>query len=128
MTDTSTRSTSELVMDIADDLRMLVRKEIELARIELMDGLKAQLIGAGLIALAAIALLPALLFYVFAVTFALPFAHWLSFAIVGTGLLVIAGIVIFIGIKIMKSRRPKLDKSVASIKEDVKWAREQMTS
>jgi len=28
----------------------------------------------------------------------------------------------------MKGRRPNLDKTVASIKEDVKWAREQLTS
>src|SRR5688572_26322213 len=34
-------STSELVMAVADDLRLLLRKEIELARIELLDGVKA---------------------------------------------------------------------------------------
>ena len=128
MTDTSTRSTSELVMEIADDLRMLVRKEIELARISLMDGLKAQFIGAGLIALAVIGVLPALLFYLFALTYALPVPRALAFAIVATGLLLFAGIGVIIGFRIMKRRRPKLDKSVASIKEDVKWAREQMTS
>ena len=128
MTDTSTRSTSELVLEIADDLRMLVRKEIELARISLMDGLKAQFIGAGLIALAVIALLPALLFLVFALTFWLPFSNEVSFAIVGGGLFAFAGLGVMIGWRKMKGRRPTLDKSVASIKEDVKWAREQMTS
>jgi uncharacterized membrane protein YqjE len=115
-------------MDVADDLRLLIRKEIELARIELMDGVKAQLIGAGIIALAVIAVLPALLFFVFALTFWLPFSTELSFAIVGGAMLLFAAGGIFAGVKVMKRRRPKLDKSVKSIKEDVRWAREQMTS
>ena len=124
----SGRSTAELVMDVADDLRMLVRKEIELARIELMEGLKAQLIGAGLIGLAVIGILPALLFFLFALVYALPFSTATSFAIVGAGLLLFALIGILAGISIMKRRRPNLDKTVSSIKEDVRWAREQMTS
>ncbi len=123
-----TRSTTELVMDVADDLRLLIRKEIELARIELIDGIKAQLIGAGLIGLAVIGLLPALLFFLFALTFWLPFAPEVSFAIVGAALLALAAGAIAIGIGIMKRRRPKLEKSVASIKEDVRWAREHLTS
>ena len=122
------RSTAELVMSVADDVRLLVRKEIELARIELIEGIKAQLIGAGLIALAVIGLLPAMLFFLFSLTFWLPFAPEVSFLIVGAGLLVMAGLGIAMGIGIMRRRRPKLDKSVASIKEDVRWAREQLTS
>ena len=128
MTDTSTRSTSELVMAITDDLRMLVRKEIELARIELLEGLKAQFIGVGMIALAAVCLLPALLFFLFALTFWLPWSNQVSFLFTGCVLLAFAGVIIFIGLRIMKRRKPKLEKSVASIKEDVRWAREQMTS
>lgn len=128
MTTAPTRSTAELVMDVADDLRLLVRKEIELARIELMEGLKAQLIGAGLIALAVIGVLPALLFFLFSLTFWLPFSNQVSFLITGTGLLLFAVAGVAMGIRIMKRRRPKLDKSVKSIKEDVRWAREQLTS
>jgi uncharacterized membrane protein YqjE len=128
MTDTRTRSTSELVMDITDDLRKLLRKEIELARIEFLDGLKAQFIGAGMIALAAVSLLPALLFFLFALTFWLPWSNQVSFLFTGGVLLVLAAVMIGIGVGIMKRRRPKLERSVASIKEDVRWAREQMTS
>lgn len=122
------RSTAELVMDVADDLRMLVRKEIELARIELMEGLKAQLIGGGLIALAVISVLPAMLFGLFALVYWLPFSVEVAYAIVAGGMLFGAVLLILIGIRIMKGRRPNLDKTVASIKEDVKWAREQLTS
>jgi uncharacterized membrane protein YqjE len=128
MTVTESRSTTELVMDVADDLRLLIRKEIELARIELVDGLKAQLIGAGLIALAVVSVLPALLFGLFALVHWLPFSLPVSYAIVGGAMLLAAVVLIAAGIWIMKRRRPKLDKSVASIKEDVRWAREQLTS
>jgi uncharacterized membrane protein YqjE len=128
MTETSTRSTAELVMDVADDLRMLVRKEIELARIELVEGIRAQLIGAGIIFLAVAGSLPALGFGLFALAFWLPFSREVSFALVGAGLIAFAVIGTIIGVRIMKSRKPRLDRSVASIKEDVRWAREQLTS
>lgn len=127
MTETPTRSTVELVMDVADDLRMLLRKEIELARLELVEGLRAQLIGAGLIFLALVGLLPAFGFGLFALVFWLPFSREVSFAIVGAGLLAFAFVGIAVGIVIMRRRRPRLDRTVASIKEDVKWAREQLT-
>ena len=114
-------------MDVADDLRMLLRKEIELARRELMEGLKAQLIGAGIIALAILSVLPALLFAVIALALWLPFSREVSFAIVagGLSLFTVAGTVI--GILVMRRRRPRLDRSIDSIKEDVRWARDQMT-
>ncbi len=127
MTEAPTRSTAELVMDMADDLRMLVRKEIELARIELVEGLRAQAIGLGLIFLAVIGTLPALGFALFALAFWLPFSREVSFAIVSGGLALFAVGGTLAGIAIMRSRKPRLDRSVASIKEDVKWAREQLT-
>jgi uncharacterized membrane protein YqjE len=127
MTETPTRSTVELVMDVADDLRMLIRKEIELARIELVEGLRAQFIGAGLILLALLGSLPALGFGLFALAFWLPFSREVSFAIVGGGLLAFALLGTAMGIWIMRRRRPRLDRTVASIKEDVKWARDQLT-
>lgn len=127
MADTSTQSTAELVMDVADDVRMLVRKEIELARIELMEGIRAQLIGAAIIALAAAALLPGLLFAIFALTFALPFSNTVSFGIVAGGMLLFTVGGAGVGILVMRRRRPGLKRSIDSIKEDVKWAREQMT-
>jgi hypothetical protein len=127
MTEAPSRSTVELVMEVADDLRMLIRKEIELARIELVEGLRAQLVGAGLIFLAVLGSLPALGFGLFALAFWLPFSREVSFAVVGGGLLAFAVAGTAVGIGIMRRRRPRLDRTVASIKEDVKWAREQLT-
>ena len=125
-TTASTRSTGELLMDVADDLRMLLRKEIELARIELMEGLKAQLVGAGIIALALLSVLPALLFGMIALAFWLPFSSEVSFAIVAGGLSLFTVAGIGIGIWVMRRRRLRLRRSIDSIKEDVRWARDQI--
>ena len=114
-------------MDVADDLRMLLRKEIELARVELMEGLKAQLVGAAIIALALLSILPALLFGVIALALWLPFSNEVSFAIVAGGLSLFTVVGIGIGIWVMRRRRPRLDRSIDSIKEDVRWARDQLT-
>ena len=86
MAEPTSRSTAELVMDVADDLRMLVRKEIELARIELMEGLQAQLIGAGTHRPRR-ARRPCrrCCSVLFSLAFWLPFSREVSFAIVGGG-------------------------------------------
>jgi hypothetical protein len=123
----SARSTAELLMDVTDDVRMLLRKEIELARLELMEGLKAQLIGAGIIALAIASSLPALLFALIALGLWLPFSREVSFAIVAGGLSVFTVAGVGIGIWVMRRRRLRLRRSIDSIKEDVRWARDQMT-
>jgi uncharacterized membrane protein YqjE len=123
----STRSTAELLMDVADDVRMLVRKEIELARLELMQGLKAQLIGAAVIALAVLSVLPALLFGLIALALWLPFSREVSFAIVAGGLSLFTVVGVGIGVLVMRRRRVRLRRSIDSIKEDVRWARDQMT-
>jgi Cu/Ag efflux pump CusA len=128
MTEASSRSAAELVMDVADDLRLLIRKEIELARIELVEGIRAQLIGAGIILVALLCSLPALGFGLFALAFWLPFAVEVSFAIVAGGLAAFVVVGALLGYTIMRRRRPRLDRSIASIKEDVRWAREQLRS
>jgi uncharacterized membrane protein YqjE len=123
----SARSTAELLMDVADDVRMLLRKEIELARLELMEGLKAQLIGGAVIALAVLSVLPALLFGLIALALWLPFSREVSFAIVAGGMTLFTVAGVGIGIWIMRRRRLRLGRSIDSIKEDVRWARDQMT-
>lgn len=113
-------------MDVADDLRLLVRKEIELARVELIEGLRAQVLGAGLIVFGLLCLFPAFIFAVFAVIFWLPFSPEVAFGLVSLGLVILTAGGALAGLLIMKRRRPRLKKSVDSIKEDVRWAREQL--
>jgi len=126
-TPASSRSTAELLTGVADDVRLLLRKEIELARIELIEGLKAQLIGAGVITFAVLSVLPALLFALVAVALWLPFSREVSFAVVAGGLSMFTIVGIGVGVSLMRRRRVRLRRSIDSIKEDVRWARDQMT-
>jgi hypothetical protein len=126
MADGQSRSTAELVMDVADDVRLLVRKEIELARIEVIEGLRSLVFGSGLILIAALASLPGLLFLVIALALWLPFSPEVGFAIVGGCLLAFTGAGIAVGVYMVKRRKPGIGKTVDTVKEDVRWAREQI--
>lgn len=127
-TQAEARSTSELIMEVADDLRLLIRKEIELARIEFFEALRAQVIGGALIGLALVASLPALLFGLFALAFWLPYSPEVAFSLVGGGLMTFVLLGVLTGLAIMRRRRIRLKRSIDSIKEDVRWARDQLTS
>jgi len=130
--DQKRKSTADLVFDVASDVQMLVRKELELARIELMEGLRAQLIGAGLVLGGLIITLPGILFICLAIPLAISawtsLSLWASFAIVGVGLIVLAAGAAFAGIVIARSRRPKIGGAIEQVKEDVIWARERLRS
>lgn len=130
MEDAGRKRTGELVREVADDVQMLVRKELELARVELTEGIKTQLKGAGLIAIAVLAALPGLLFLVTALALVLP--RWLpisraaGFAVVGGALLLFTVGGIVAGIGVVRSRRPSIGTTVETVKEDVRWARERL--
>lgn len=124
------KSTGRIVRDVADDIRLLVRKELELARTELAEGLQAQLWGGGLLALAVLAALSGLLLCVIALALWLPEVTALSraggFLVVGAALLTLTGAGILLGLRTMRSRRPRVGKAVERIKEDARWARDRL--
>ena len=127
MQDHSTRSTAELISDVATDVSLLIRKELELARTELLQGLRAWGIGAGLLLIAALASLPGLLFLVISLALWLPVSPQVGFAIVGGGLLLFTGGGAAVGVWMLKRRKPGVGAAVDSIKEDVRWARGHLT-
>lgn len=124
MSDPGRRSTSELVRDVADDVQQLVRKEIELARAELLAAVLPKLRGAGLIAAAFIVTLPGLLFLAVAIALALPVSPAMGFGIVGGVMLLAAAAAILLGLRMVRKRREKV--ALESIKEDVAWARRRL--
>ena len=127
-TEVSRLSTAELIADVAGDVQMLVRKELELARIELTEGIRAQLVGAGLIGAAVLALLPGLLFLVVALAIWLPVSTAAGFAIVGGAMLLFTGVGVVVGVSKMKSQRPTVRRTAASVRDDVRMARSHIGS
>ncbi len=122
------RSTIELVRAIAQDSATLVRKEVELARLEIMEAVKARAMGAA--ALGAAGMLGLLAFVFSAVALVALLDDWLStwaaWLIVAGGFLFVAAIAVVIGIRKMKRPSMKPEETVRTVKEDVEWARAQL--
>jgi hypothetical protein len=123
--DYSSKATGGLVREVAEDARELVRKELELARRELVEAFGAKLRGAGLLAAAALVLLPGLVFLAVALALWVPLGPAAGFAVVGGGILAAGGLAVAAGIRLLhrRTRPPALE----SIKEDVRWARRRLT-
>lgn len=122
------RSTVELIQSIAQDLGTLVRKEIELARQELMAAVVSRAIGvAGLVAgglFAFVGFLFAATAGAWALALVLPFwAAWLIVA--GVFFAMALGAVLFARSR-MKSPPLAVEQTKRTVKEDVRWARAQL--
>lgn len=122
------QSTGELLRSIAGDSGMLVRKEIELARQEVVEGVLARVkaAAAGIFALAVT--IVALAFGGAAAAEALDrtFEAWASRLIVAGGFLVLA--MAAGGFAMLRAKRPSLvpEETRRTVKEDVEWARAQL--
>jgi hypothetical protein len=121
------QSTLELVRGIATDTSTLVRKELELARIEIVEGVAARVKAIGALGGAGVCMLFAVLFGGSAAATALGLVMplWAGFLIVMGAFMGLAGIAVLIGLMKMKSPPPLTpEQTERTIKEDVKWAKE----
>ncbi|MGH2590799.1 MAG: phage holin family protein [Actinomycetota bacterium] len=121
------RSTVELFRTIAADLSTLARKEVELARQEVQEGLMARARAAGALAAAAILGLFVVGFLGLAVAEALDgvMRPWASRLVVAGGFLLLSGAAVLIG----RAKQPPLTpkETKRTVKEDVQWAKRQLT-
>lgn len=127
MADASTKSTPELIVEALDGFLALFRKELELLKIGLVEAVSDRLKGAGLIAGAALVLLPGLLFVLVAVAFWLPGSPAFGFFLLGLILLALAGVAIVFGMRLVKKGSPDSNVALDKVKEDTRWARERLT-
>ena len=104
------QSVSDLIKGITDDVKLLVRDEIQLAKTELVPAAKNAGIGAGMFGAAGYFAISALSILYFAAAFALAQVvdTWLAFLIVGVVLLLIAALLGLVGLMLVKKvRGPK---------------------
>lgn len=122
-------STLGLVRDIASDAGTLVRKEVELARIEMIEAAKARIPMAVGMGLAAVAGLAAMIFI--GLTIASAFDRivptWASRLIVAGMYMAIASMGLAVA-AMRQKRAPSLapEETKRTVKEDVEWARAQL--
>lgn len=124
------RSTADLLRDISQDTRELVRAEVELAKLELRNAVKARIIGVA--ALAAAALLA--LYILFWLTFALfaglanAMSDWLAALVTALVLILIATPAVVIGVAKMQRPSFRPDATIETIEENVAWAKRRLQS
>jgi uncharacterized membrane protein YqjE len=123
----SDQSIGQLLSEAAGDISELLRKEVELAKVELREeASKASKAGAKLGA-AAVAGHFALLLASFALAWGLAEvmpAGW-AFLIVAVVYAIVAAVLYFNGRKQLRNVSPKPRQTVETLKEDASWAREQ---
>jgi uncharacterized membrane protein YqjE len=110
------------VKDVAEDMSALVRAEIELAKAELSEGIKANGIGAGLLVGAAVMMWFAVQGLLIAAGFALGLVvpGWAAALIVTLILLIIGAVLAWLGSR--KLGTPvSIDQTKANVQEDAEW-------
>jgi Putative Actinobacterial Holin-X, holin superfamily III len=120
------RSIRELIDQLSEDVRGLVRAEASVIRAELEEKVRRLALGAALVAVAGVLGLIALGAATATAIIALAnvLATWLAALIVTAAFALVAGIVLLTGVKILRRGVPPAPtESVDSIKEDVSWVK-----
>jgi uncharacterized membrane protein YqjE len=120
------RSIRELVDQLSDDVRGLVRAEVSVLRAELEEKVRRLAVGAGLVAVAGvfglIALGAATATAIIALANVLP--TWLAALIVTLVAGLLAAVALLVGVKMLRRGIPPAPTdSVDQIKEDVSWVK-----
>ncbi|HEU4409791.1 MAG TPA: phage holin family protein [Polyangiaceae bacterium] len=122
------RSLGDLVTELARETNTLVSKEVQLAKVELSQkvshvGKSAGVIGAGaVLALVGLTLVAAAI----AIALAAVLPLWLSSLLVGGALVAVGGVMAKGGLTALKHVDPVPRQTVETLKEDARWAKEQV--
>ena len=121
------RSLGEIVGDISSNLTTLMKKELDLAKVELKQEAGRAGKGAGMLGGAGVAGLMLLVFLSLALTFLLD--NWMPIELgaLVTALLwgVVAAVLAASGRKALKESNPQLPQTQQTLKEDAAWAKAQ---
>lgn len=126
--DPDPRSTVQVVQDAAEHAQMLLRSELELAKIEIRDALAKQAMAAGLAIAGAVFGLFVLGFVGVTVAVALQEVlwPWAAWGVVTLGYLVIGLVALLIAKRTAAKANLSPERTKQSIEENVEWAKQQM--
>ena len=122
----SIRSIPEILHDVLANIQDIVRAEVRLAKAELGDELSRARSGGLLIGVGAVAAIFSALFLLLACVYALSrvMPNWAAALIVAAVVGVAAAVTLGLGLKRLKTVQAA-PKTAASLKENVRWARQQ---
>jgi hypothetical protein len=122
------QSTPELLRSIATDTSTLLRKEMELARQEIVEAVTARVKAVGAMAAAGLLAIFMLVFLGLAAAVALDLVlpGWASRLVVAGGFLLLALPAVLFGLRRMKTPALAPQETKRTVKEDVEWAKQQL--
>jgi hypothetical protein len=122
------RPLGAVITSAIDGTRTLVKKQVELAKIEMTEAVSVRAKGAGMLAAAGVMALYALGFVAAAgsVALALVLPAWAANLIVAAVFVAIAGVLALVGRKAIKNAPTTPEQTQETLKEDARWARQQL--
>lgn len=125
--DVTNRSVGELIGEVAKDLSTLMRKELELAKIEVKEEAAKAGKGAGMLGGAGVAGHLMLIFLSLTIVYILDNVMGIEWAalIVTVIWAIVAAVLASMGRKQLKQVNPKPEQTVESLKEDAQWIKAQ---
>ncbi len=117
-----------VVASVVDGSRTLFRKQVELAKIEVVEAASIRAQGAGMMAAAGAVALFALGFAAAAVAAALALVMptWAAILIVAALLVAVAGVLVLVGRRTLRTAPSAGERTRETMKEDARWAKQQM--
>ena len=120
------RTIGQLVAQVTEDVSVIVRKELQLAKTEITSQLGIAGRGAGMLVGAAVVALYGLgiLFIALSLVIAIWLPAWAGFLIVAVVLFIVAAILALIGRRALEQVNPRPERAIASAQETVAVVRE----
>ena len=117
-----------VVASAVDGFRTLLRKQVELARLEVTEAASIRAKGAGLMAAAGVVALFALGFGAAAgaAGLALVMPTWAAILIVAAVLVVVAAVFVLVGRRALRTAPTASERTRETLKEDARWAKQQI--
>ena len=121
------RSITDVLQDIVGNVQDIVRSEVRLAKSEMVVELAKVKTAAPMLIVGSVAGLLAALFLTWTIVYALAFVvpMWAAALIVTALLAIVGGMTATAGLKILKRVNPP-ERTIASVKENVQWAKQQV--
>jgi len=119
------QSVTGLVSGIIGDAQELMKQQMALVRAEIKADFRRTVAAATLVAVGALAALPAVFLlcnlFVYLLHEEAGLTRWASYGIVGGVFVVLSAVLIGVGIQRFRSFNPLPDQSVEAFKENVRW-------